>query len=250
MTDYKEEQNNEVEALESIYPEEFELLSAEPHHKFTILVKSSNYVGTTEEDEDEPEEPEPGACLTLCFEYTPKYPDDPPLMEIEEPDNVEEEDLPALRSLLEEQFEECAGMAMVFTLVSAAQEWLNTFVEDRVRKEEEEVERKKEEQEERERKVFEGTRVSVETFMTWKAKFDAEMSALKGTKEGEGEGKKRLTGRELFVADKTLNESDLSFLGEGDGNVAVDESLFENLDDLDLEDDEDDPDFVPGADSD
>ena len=34
----------------------------------------------------------------------------------------------------------------------------------------------------------------------------------------------------------------------GEGAVAVDESLFESLDDLDLddEDDEDDPDYVPG----
>lgn len=72
-------------------------------------------------------------------------------------------------------------------------------------------------------KVFEGTRVSVETFMTWKAKFDAEMHALKGSKEAEGEGKKRLTGRELFVADKTLNESDLSFLGEGKVYILLNE---------------------------
>ena len=63
--------------------------------------------------------------------------------------------------------------------------------------------------------MFEGTRVSVETFMTWKAKFDAEMAALKKEKGRDEEGKRKLTGRELFMADRTLNESDLSFLGEG-----------------------------------
>ncbi|KAF2357092.1 RWD domain [Trinorchestia longiramus] len=241
MTDFKEEQNNEVEALEAIYPEEFQLLTDKPLHKFTILVKSSTYQGN-----DESSDVEPGACLTLQFEYTPKYPDEPPLMEILEPDNIEEEECEPLKQLLEEQFSECAGMAMVFTLVSAAQEWINTFVEDRIKKEEEEEERLRTEEEERERKVFEGTRVTVETFMTWKAKFDAEMAALKNAKESSSDGKKRLTGKELFLADKTLNESDLSFLGEGDTAVAVDETLFENLDELELEDDDaDDPDYKP-----
>ncbi|XP_018024122.1 RWD domain-containing protein 1 [Hyalella azteca] len=96
-------------------------------------------------------------------------------------------------------------------------------------------------------KVFEGTRVTVETFMTWKAKFDAEMAALKSSTDISIDGKKRLTGKELFLADKTLNESDLSFLGEGDTAVAVDETLFENLDDLELDDDDedDDPDYKP-----
>ena len=51
--------------------------------------------------------------------------------------------------------------------------------------------------------------------MTWKAKFDAEMASLKSHKEREEEGKRKLTGRELFMTDKTLNESDLTFLGEG-----------------------------------
>ena len=47
------------------------------------------------------------------------------------------------------------------------------------------------------------------------------------------------------MTDKTLDQSDLKFLDDGDA-VKVDESLFQNLDDLDLEDDdEDDPDFDP-----
>ncbi|XP_018011628.1 RWD domain-containing protein 1 [Hyalella azteca] len=180
MTDYKEEQNNEVEALESIYPEEFQLISDSPLHKFTILVKSNTYQGNEDSTEQEP-----GACFTLQFEYTPKYPDEPPLMELLDFQNIEEEECLPLRTLLEEQFSECAGMAMVFTLVSAAQEWINTFIENRLKKEEEEAERLLREEEERER-----------------------------------------------VSDTA---------------VAVDETLFENLDDLELDDDDedDDPDYKP-----
>lgn len=85
----------------------------------------------------------------------------------------------------------------------------------------------------------------------------------------EREGKK-LTGRELFMTDKTLDQSDLKFLDDGTirtvqlgyrfvckksdefwmnnyvtgDAVKVDESLFQNLEDLDLDDD-DDPDFDP-----
>ncbi|XP_066972342.1 RWD domain-containing protein 1-like [Macrobrachium rosenbergii] len=61
------------------------------------------------------------------------------------------------------------------------------------------------------------------------------MAALR-CDDKDDEKNKKLTGRELFMRDKTLNESDLSFLGEGESEVTVDESLFQDLDDLDLED--------------
>lgn len=63
------------------------------------------------------------------------------------------------------------------------------------------------------------------------------------------------------MRDTTLNESDLKFLLEAgdsiESAVKVDESLFQNVDDLDLgsddeddddddDDDEDDEDYVPG----
>lgn len=63
-------------------------------------------------------------------------------------------------------------------------------------------------------KRFEGTRVTVETFLSWKLKFEEEMGIAKKREQFEKEGKK-LTGRELFMTDNTLNESDLKFLEEG-----------------------------------
>lgn len=53
------------------------------------------------------------------------------------------------------------------------------------------------------------------------------------------------------MQDKTLNESDLKFLeaaGDSVENVKIDESLFQNMDDLEFGSDEDDDDYVPGAD--
>ena len=60
----------------------------------------------------------------------------------------------------------------------------------------EEEERKKREEEEAARKKFEGTRVTVESFVKWKEKFDAELESLKSAeqKKREAELKGRMTG--------------------------------------------------------
>jgi hypothetical protein len=124
---------------------------------------------------------------------------------------------------------------VVFTLVSTANEWLNNEWDEELKSREEEAERKILEAEEAEKRKFHGTPVTIENFLAWKESFDAEMAALRKPEKEEKE--KKLTGRELFLTDKTLNESDLKFLEEGGEVVKVDESLFQDLDDLDLEDD-------------
>ena len=124
---------------------------------------------------------------------------------------------------------------MVFTLVSTANEWLNNEWDEELKSREEEAEMKILEAEEAEKRKFHGTPVTIENFLAWKESFDAEMAALKKPEKEEKE--KKLTGRELFLTDKTLNESDLKFLEEGGEVVKVDESLFQDLDDLDLDDD-------------
>jgi len=49
--------------------------------------------------------------------------------------------------------------------------------------------------------------------LRWKYNFEEELGVLK--KRNEEEKNKKLTGRELFMTDKSLNESDLKFLEEG-----------------------------------
>lgn len=98
-------------------------------------------------------------------------------------------------------------------------------------------------------KKFEGTRVTVETFLKWRTEFEHEMGIAQKREKQLSENKK-LTGRELFMRDNTLNESDLKYLMEaGDSveNVKIDESLFQNLEDLDFgSGEDDDEDYVPG----
>lgn len=87
-----------------------------------------------------------------------------------------------------------------------------------------------------------GGPVNAETFEAWRTKFAAEME--QGKKSGEQRPAEaaaavaagKLTGRQLFEQNKVLATSDVAFLGDTD--AVLDESAFEGLDTLDLEDDE------------
>lgn len=229
--DYKEEQNGEIEALESIYYGDVTIITTEPFHKFSIPIKSEQYDADTEN----------GLSCNLIFTYTTKYPEESPCIEIEDAINLDDKHQQEILEYLEEQAKENIGMVVIFTLVSAAQEWLNSKWDDIKNFQDEEKVRKEKELEELERKKFEGTRVTVESFLVWKNKFEDDLGIKKRRETIEKENRK-LTGRELFMTDNTLNESDLKFL---DGEeVKVDESLFQDLDDLDIEDEED-PDYGP-----
>jgi len=238
--DYAEEQRSELEALEAIYPSEFTVLSENPN-AFTIVTRTTEYEETGE-----------GHTALLKFIMTPKYPEEVPQIEIvpeEEDDqtNLEPEESEDLLSVLAQNAEENTGMAMIFTLVSVALEWLNERHDSSVKEKEDEEERIRLQAEEEEQKRFEGTRVSIQTFIEWKTKFDEEMTTKKMKEENVKEkdtSNKKLTGKELFMRDKTLIDSDLTFDDGDDADaVPIDESLFEDLEDLDIgEEDDDDED--------
>lgn len=236
MTDFHEEQQMEMEALQSIYPDELEIIEEEPQWSFKINIES----------QDSDRFPDFAMSSELQFTYTPDYPDTAPLMEVSDYDNMDDMELTQLNDLMTATAEENLGMAMVFTIITAVQEHLTESMERGAREKEEREERKKQEDEERERKRFEGTRVTVETFLAWKLKFDAEMAEDRKMKGFNDTAKLKPSGRELFFADQTLNESDVKFLGDEDAALDVDESLFDDLGDLDLDDDDDDdPDYAP-----
>ncbi|XP_008565962.1 PREDICTED: RWD domain-containing protein 1 isoform X1 [Galeopterus variegatus] len=234
MTDYGEEQRNELEALESIYPDSFTVLSENPP-SFTITVTSE----AGENDET--------VQTTLKFTYSENYPDEAPLYEIFSQENLEDNDVSDILKLLALQAEENLGMVMIFTLVTAVQEKLNEIVDQIKTRREEEKKQKEKEAEEAEKQLFHGTPVTIENFLSWKAKFDAELLEIKKKrmKEEEQAGKNKLSGKQLFETDHNLDTSDIQFLEDAGNNVEVDESLFQEMDDLELEDDEDDPDYNP-----
>ncbi|CAH2071663.1 unnamed protein product, partial [Iphiclides podalirius] len=232
--DYHYEQTSEIEALDSIYYGDMKILETVPFHKFCIPIMSEAFEGTGE-----------GLACQLIFTYTSKYPDELPIVEIENEENFDDVDKNELLEHLIEQGNQNLGMVMVFTLVSAGQEWLNEKWDSIKKEKEEKVLAKIRADEEAEQKRFEGTRVTVESFLAWRKQFESDMG-IPAKREREGKDKNKLTGKELFLRDTTLNESDLKFLDDGDA-VKVDESLFQDLDDLELsDDDEDDEDYVPG----
>jgi len=226
--DYKEEQTNEIEALESIYSEELEVINEEPYC-FDVAVKGSN--------EDTRDLLKIILTADIRFTYVDNYPDDIPLLEVRNTsDSLNEERCEKLYNILVEEATENVGMVMIFTLVSIAQETLLTFVDDIKQEHEEKVEMEREEQRKLDEIKYKGTPVTLENFVEWKKSFDEEMRAL-GKRKIIDIKIKKLTGRQLFEEDSTLNESDVKFLTGGDTTpaVKVDESLFQDFEDLDLD---------------
>ncbi|KAI7894210.1 ubiquitin-conjugating enzyme/RWD-like protein [Mucor mucedo] len=213
MTDYLEEQQNEIEALESIYPDEFQAIS-EKEFKISIY--------PDEQDEDHPR------AISLQVKYTPTYPDELPEYDIK----TLEGQIPTsyytkMKDAVKEAAEESVGMAMIFTMVSIIKEELDNIMLDVQRAEEEIINENRRKQEEAEQAKFTGTKVTVENFMAWKKTFDEEMlkkdAVLRAQKEKELKGK--LTGRQLFEQDKSLAMSDAKYMDADD--VSVDASLFD-----------------------
>ncbi|PIO31219.1 hypothetical protein AB205_0147890 [Aquarana catesbeiana] len=218
MTDYSEEQRNELEALESIYADSFTVLATSPA-SFSITVSSEAEEEEEIKSNDAGGRAEIGIHVCGCKCWTRER---------------------------ARKAQENLGMVMIFTLVSAVQDRLNEIVDQiKTRREEEKLIVEKE-AEEAEKVRFHGTPVTIENFLSWKAKFDADLAEMrrKKLKEEEQSGKIKLTGKQLFETDHNLDTSDIKFLEEAGSSVEVDESLFQDLDDLEL-DDEDDPDYNP-----
>lgn len=230
-TSISEEQEQELEALEAIYPNEISLICKEPGDtRFTIRL-------TCVDDTNE------GQSFSVLIEFLlpDSYPQELPSILIAESNNLMPSDEEELLQLLNQEAEASRGTVMIFTLVSAASEWLDRRKEEDAQRKKDAEERRKHEIEEAENKKFEGTRVTVESFMRWKMQFDEEMILLR-KKNQSNERIGKLTGRELFEKDHSLIESDLKFMEDDkdisydDAGVKVDTSLFdEEFCDEDLE---------------
>ncbi|KAF9436601.1 RWD domain-containing protein 1 [Entomortierella beljakovae] len=231
MTDYKEEQANELEVLQSIYPDEYEEISNDPG-EFNILINP--------EEQDDLED----YSFKLHVKYTETYPDTLPEFSIEmEEGELETEDYNTIMAKVTEAAEEAIGMSMVFSMASIAKDALSEIiVKNMNRRAELERERELREIEEEEKKKA-GTRVTVELFTKWKTAFDAEMAEKERIEKGTKKDDPKLlkpTGRQLFERDHSLAKSDATFMEEGDEDVDV--SLFEREEDI--SDDEDDNDVL------
>ncbi|OMH85387.1 RWD domain-containing protein 1 [Zancudomyces culisetae] len=150
--------------------------------------------------------------------YTQQYPDEAPIYEVlteDEDSCLDSKDLKYLGQQLEQAILDSLGMAMVFTMVTVLKDELMDLLR---RKEEEgkKAERERIEKEiELEQLKFIGTKVTRETFMEWKKKFEKEMaeqnkSGVTDTRKVDSR-KNKLTGKQLFETDKSLAASDSMF---------------------------------------
>ncbi|XP_022649163.1 RWD domain-containing protein 1-like [Varroa jacobsoni] len=205
--DYKEEQAQELEALQSIYPNELTVIEKEPRLILEIEV--------CVEDDDNREKT--SECL-IRFTLPKEYPEEIPEIET---------DSEVLLEGLQDEAKTWVGSVMIFMLVNFAQDHLRKEMEEEKLK----MKRLKEIEEEELKKKLEGTKVTVESFTRWKEQFDAELAAL-NLRDDLTKG--RLTGKQMFLRDKALAESDLKFEGFGE-DVDVDESLFQEDELADLD---------------
>ncbi|KAF8628440.1 hypothetical protein AX15_003956 [Amanita polypyramis BW_CC] len=213
-----EELQEEIEVLESIYPSE---LARPSERDIEIIAEPDDPLDGTEQ-----------LKVTLCVHYTDTYPDELPEMSLKvDEGSVDDRDLNNLMSQLRAAGEENIGMAMTFTLVTLLREKLSQLI--RIK-----AEREKQEEIERERRLLQafsrtrGTPVTVESFRTWKIKFDKELAIKKAQEEveklkamtpKEREECKRLafrvSGRYLF--ERNTHLEDESLMEEGATSVDV-----------------------------
>ncbi|XP_024516442.1 RWD domain-containing protein 1 isoform X2 [Selaginella moellendorffii] len=245
--DYAQEQEMEVEALQAILMDDIQVLETDG-----LDTQSPSYqIKITSEDEGET------AQVNLIFAHTPNYPDEPPLLDVRGGKGVRDSEAKELKQKLQAEATENLGMAMMYTLATSAKEWLSLRFAQ-----EDEGSGEDEEEAPGIDEVVEphGEVVTVETFVAWRERFEAELalerarlmpeSALTTTKD------KRLSGRAWFEsgrASAVVNVfsslglggwlSDSAFEMQRVGKPVAESSEEEAEEDIDFDADYDDEDL-------
>ncbi|KAK4158212.1 ubiquitin-conjugating enzyme/RWD-like protein [Chaetomidium leptoderma] len=209
----REEQIEEREVLDSIFPDEIADIS-ETEYRISI---------TLDIPDDEAEPP----VILLTVRYPEDYPDKAPLLEVAAPQNSTPheylnvaEDKDHLLQGLEAVVEENLGMAMVFTLVSAVKEAAEQLVEERKEAAAQAHEEVVLAAEREENKKFHGTPVNRETFLQWREGFLKEMEEIRVREEEEraAEQKKARIKEPTKLTGKQLWERGLATAGQEEGD--------------------------------
>ncbi|KAK5017182.1 ubiquitin-conjugating enzyme/RWD-like protein [Cryomyces antarcticus] len=200
----RDEQKEEREVLDSIFPDEITDIS-EAEYRVSVALD------VTHDDGDESEPP----TVILQVQYPEGYPDEAPRLDIHAPPNAAkheyldvQEDKARLLDALQPTIEENLGMAMVFTLVSTLKDSAELLIAERQAAAQAIRDFESAKAEEEENRKFHGTAVTRESFLGWRERFRKEMGeeerrraeqqeADEKKKRGIKEGPK-MTGRELW----------------------------------------------------
>lgn len=218
--DPAEEQQQEIEILQSIYPDELTiltptrfqiniLLDTDTKRRHAVLLDvtyTENYPETVpilnilegivddegEEEEDDEEESE-------------NYDDDDDqtmskkLLNLIETIKLDKQDYAELLRKIRDEAEDNVGMPSVFSLTSSLKDHAESQFTDKFKKEEKSILDAREAREREEQKKFTGTKVTPESFEAWRGKFRNEMGIDKRLEERyAGVHKGRLTGKQIF----------------------------------------------------
>ena len=222
-------------------------------------------------------------AVALIIEFPLDYPSVVPTVEIEVEKGLGKKHADELRLIALENAESNVGCPSVFGIAEAIKDWLmdnnnpgqdGSMYAEMMRRvqQKDAVEKKKvvkaaisaaadsemraeivdPAEQERIRKRQAGTQVTMETFVSWKIKFDEEMKAAAeaGKKGVTVEVDDRPSGRQLFQSNKvgTDDEEALLAAAEVDQSEEQLEKAESNIEEDD--DDEDDEDYVEGEDDD
>lgn len=192
-----EQQQMEIEALESIYPDELKILREKPLN-FQIQINSN------QEEEDN------HLKALLIFDMPEDYPLQVPYFRIKNlcPDYIDNTRLDQIEQEMRDQAEDMVGDIMAFQLCDYLREQLGE-INDKVLDKLNEIKQKEEEEKANvavkiEVKHLTYTPVNKETFAIWCSGFLAKMKAEKELNKSEKELKP--TGRELFEMASTKDE--------------------------------------------
>ncbi|THZ07993.1 RWD-domain-containing protein [Aureobasidium pullulans] len=212
----REEQTEEREVLDSIFPEEITDIS-ETEYRVSIQLEVT-------EDDDSTEPPLTigerrltfsKATLILSVSYPEDYPDVAPRLDLSAPPNAPkhkhldiQEDKTRLLDGLTATIEENLGMAMVFTLVTTIKDEAELLIAERQQAVQAAKDMEAAEAEAEENRKFEGTKVTRETYLDWSRRFKEEMADIKKKAEEQreaeekkkrgGKEEKKMSGRELW----------------------------------------------------
>ncbi|KAI3438059.1 hypothetical protein D9Q98_000502 [Chlorella vulgaris] len=204
MTDYAQEQEDELEVLGSIFMDDLQEVTEGIPSGWKPPGAVWRVVVVPQRDEGD-EEVEIPVQVELVFAHTPSYPDEPPLLKARGLQGISDADVGTLQGVLDEGVQENLGMAMIYTLISSAQEWVQEKAASMAVPSSDPVLEEKRRRDAEDARLAElrrgGQPVTPEAFAAWRAKFEAEQAQLRAKLEGVKveEKQTRLTGKQYFL---------------------------------------------------
>lgn len=224
MSDHEAEQEMEIEALQAILMDDMEEIPSSESGLGTTARCFQIRVSPMDDDEDEPTDIP--VRLAVIFAHTPTYPDAAPLLKVRSLQGINDADIRSLQAKLEAEVSENLGMAMMYTLATSAKEWLREKYGQEEVQQEEESDTEKEEVIEKHGEV-----VTVESFLAWRDRFEAEIALEKA---------KLMPDAVLLASKEKKTPGRHWFEMKSAGKVVEDdEEIDDDDEDIDFEDDDD-----------